>query len=78
MKIEIELQKIDKTLAGLVNAMGDNDFEAILTTEIISFDSQKPEEWFSEERKIAFENKFNEELGNENISYKVLSIKKIS
>lgn len=77
MKIEIELQRIDRTLAGLVRAMGDSDFAAILTTETISFTSENPSDWFSEKRKEEFESKFNEKLGNDNISYKILSVKKV-
>lgn len=76
MKIEIELQKIDKTIAPLIRASGDTNFEAIVTTETISFDSKKPSDWFNESRIKEFENKLNEEIGNENIQYKVSSIKK--
>lgn len=78
IKIEIELQKSDKTIAGLIRAMGDEGFEAIVTTLIICFDSQKPEEWFTEERQKAFEEKFNKDVGDENVSYKILSIKKLT
>lgn len=77
MRIEIELQKLDKTLGGLVRAMGDTDFEGLITHEKISFDSQEPANWFSEERRIAFEEKFNKEVGTEDIFYKVVSVRKV-
>lgn len=74
-KIEIEVKKTDKTIAGLVNAMGDDGFIGVVTTEIISGLSEKPDEWLTQERKDAFEKKLNEQ--DENYSYEVVGVKKV-
>ena len=74
-KIEIEIERTNKTIAGLVNAMGDKGFEGIVEKFTISGVSQKADEWATLETKEAFEKKLNEQ--DENFSYKVLAIKKV-
>ena len=79
MKIEIELQKTDKTLAELLTFMGGEKCEGIITKEIVSFKVENPvTDWFSDKTKKEFEAKINKEAVKNNLNYKVLSVKKIN
>lgn len=69
MKVEIKMKVTNKAINALAGVL-DSGLERISTDHhTIVFETQQPQEWLSEERKIAFEEEYNKELGDENIYY---------
>jgi hypothetical protein len=77
MKIEIEIEITHKILDKLLTFMEGQECHFIVDRQIISFISQTPDEWLTQERKREFEKKFNEDTKDGNLLYKVLTIKKV-
>lgn len=73
MKVQIKLQISNKIINTLARYMEGDYLESIYRTEVLSFKTEKPLEWLTDGRKIAFQNKMNENKDNEDL-YKVESI----